>query len=209
LNGALEKIMENKIINIRDLPKVIKTARLEMRALEPSFENAQMIFDAVKNENPDDFKDGPIGLEHIIPETVEEMLAIMKKTEEWTTISGQNFYVFHNNNLIGYRRIFFNEFNKSFTFAVVWLVKSAQKHGFATESMTELEEIAFEKLGANKCIRYTFPENRASIALSKKMAYHLDGINRQEYMTLDGIFRDSMIWSKLKSEFEKPIIEKK
>ena len=33
----------------------IKTERLEMRILEPNEENAQLVWNVLKNENPDDF----------------------------------------------------------------------------------------------------------------------------------------------------------
>ena len=34
----------------------LKTQRLELRIMEPTLENATLIFDTLKNENPDDYK---------------------------------------------------------------------------------------------------------------------------------------------------------
>ena len=36
--------------------KNLKTERLELRVLEPTVENAKIVWEAIKNENPDDFK---------------------------------------------------------------------------------------------------------------------------------------------------------
>ena len=36
--------------------KNLKTERLELRIMEPTPENAALIFDVLKNENPDDYK---------------------------------------------------------------------------------------------------------------------------------------------------------
>ncbi len=58
---------------IKKLPKTIKTARLELRQLDVTPENAQLIFDAVKNEQPQDFFFNQIGCENIIPRDAAEM----------------------------------------------------------------------------------------------------------------------------------------
>ena len=59
---------------IKKLPKVIKTARLEMRQLDVTPENAQLVFDAVKNENPADFYYNQIGNTNLLPKSMDEML---------------------------------------------------------------------------------------------------------------------------------------
>ena len=40
---------------IKQLPRIIKTVRLEMRQLDVTHENAEIIFNAIKDENPSDF----------------------------------------------------------------------------------------------------------------------------------------------------------
>ena len=193
-------------MNIKELPKIIKTERLELRQLESTLENAQLIFDAVKNENPDDFYfEYIVQTNDIIPQSVSEVLKQMKTEEEWNADNGATFHIFHNNDLVGYRRVYFFDSpsaNKTFRFAAVWFIKSARNKGFAKESMARLEEIAFNQLGANRTSRICAPENIVSANLAKSMGYHLDGISRQNVVLINGAVIDSMMWSKLKSEYK-------
>lgn len=59
---------------IKGLPKTIKTARLEMRQLDVTPENAQLVFNAVKNENPADFYFNRICNTNLVPVSADEML---------------------------------------------------------------------------------------------------------------------------------------
>lgn len=64
---------------IKQLPQIMKTPRLEMRQLAATYENAEMIFDAIKNENPSDFYFNPIGVDNIIPQSADEVLKWMQR----------------------------------------------------------------------------------------------------------------------------------
>ena len=64
---------------IKQLPRVIKTSRVEMRQLDVTRENAEMIFDAIKDENSSDFYFNPIGVDNIVPKSAEiERIAFEK-----------------------------------------------------------------------------------------------------------------------------------
>ena len=78
-----------------------------MRQLDVTYENAQMIFDAVKNENPSDFYFNPIGANNIIPQSADEVLKWMQRESDWTADNGVALYLFQNDKFIGYRRLFF------------------------------------------------------------------------------------------------------
>lgn len=187
---------------IKKLPPIIKTERLELRQLEPTPENAQMIFDAVRNENPDDFHFEPISHKNNIPQSAKEILDKMKLDVQWNDENGVVYYIFHNNNLIGYRRMNYFESNETFQFGVVWFIKSERGRGFAKETMLEFEKVAFETLGANRIIRQCNPTNVASINLAKSLGYHLDGVIRQSIRDINGEFFDLMVFTKLKSEYK-------
>lgn len=189
---------------IKKLPKIIKTAHLEMRQLEVTLDNAQIVFDAVKNENPVDFYYNQIGNTNIIPATVEEMLKQMQVESKYTTENGVNYYIFHDGNLIGYRRLFFhNDATKTLQMSAVWLVRTAWGHGFARETSDTVERIAFETLGANRITRQCSIDNVRSANSIRSSGFHLDGIARQDGVYPDNKLYDNMFWSKLKSEYRK------
>ena len=189
---------------IKQLSQVIKTTRLEMRQLDVTSENAKIVFDAVKNENPADFYYNPIGNTNIIPATVEEMLKQMQVEAKHTTDNGVNYYIFHDGNLIGYRRLFFHDdATKTLQMSAVWLVRTAWGHGFARETSDAVERIAFETLGANRITRQCSIDNVRSANSIKSSGFHLDGIARQGGVYFDNKLYDNMIWSKLKSEYRK------
>ena len=201
----MKQIKGNIMTNpIKQLPKIIKTARLEMRQLEPTPENAQLVFDAVKNESPADFYYNQICNNSAVPSNADEMLKQMQIESQWGADNGVNLYIFHNGNLIGYRRLYFHDDpTKTLQMATVWLVRSAWGHGFARETSDAIEKIAFETLGANRITRQCSADNIRSANSIKSSGFHLDGIARQGGVYFDNKLYDNMIWSKLKSEYNK------
>ena len=187
---------------IKQLPQIIKTPRLEMRQLAATYENAQMIFDAVKNENPSDFYFNSIGANNIIPQSADEVLKWMQRESDWTADNGVALYLFQNDKFIGYRRLFFhNDATRTLQMATVWLVRSAWGNGFARETSDEIERIAFENLCANRITRQCSKDNVRSANSIKSSKFHLDGIARQSAVYPDGKLYDNMMWSKLRSEY--------
>ena len=63
---------------IKKLPKIIKTERLEMRQLDVTPDNAQIVFEAVKNENPADFYYNQICNNSAVPSNADEILKQMQ-----------------------------------------------------------------------------------------------------------------------------------
>ena len=180
---------------IKQLPRIIKTSRLEMRQLDVTYENAEMIFDAIKNENPSDF---------YFNKSVDEVLKWMQRESDWTADNGVALYLFQNDKFIGYRRLFFhNDATRTLQMATVWLVRSAWGYGFARETSDEIERIAFENLGANRIVRQCSKDNVRSVNSIKSSKFHLDGIARQSGIYPDGKLYDNMMWSKLRSEYMK------
>lgn len=188
---------------IKSLPKVIKTARLEMHQLDVDLENARLVFSAVKDENPADFYFNQIGNTNIIPVSVDEMYKQMQCEAKWVLDNGVNYYIFHDGKLIGYRRLFFhNDATKTLQMSAVWLVRSSWGHGFARETSDAIEKIAFETLGANRITRQCSADNIRSANSIRSSGFHLDGIARQGGVYSDNKLYDNMMWSKLKSEYK-------
>ena len=189
---------------IKKLQKIIKTARLEMRQLEVTPKNAQLVFDAVKNEDSADFYFNRICNTNLVPVSADEMLKQMQIESQWVADNGVNLYIFHNGNLIGYRRLYFHDDpTKTLQMAAVWLVRSAWGNGFARETSDVIEKIAFETLGANRITRQCSVDNVRSANSIRSSGFHLDGVARQGGIYHDDKLYDNMIWSKLKSEYNK------
>lgn len=189
---------------IKKLPKIIKTERLEMRQLDVTPDNAKIVFEAVKNENPADFYFNRICNTNLVPASADEMLKQMQIESQWVADNGINLYIFHNGNLIGYRRLYFHDDpTKTLQMAAVWLVRSAWGNGFARETSDVIEKIAFETLGANRITRQCSVDNVRSANSIRSSGFHLDGVARQAGIYHDDKLYDNMIWSKLKSEYNK------
>lgn len=188
---------------IKNLPEVIKTLRLEMRQLDVTAENAKLIFDAVRDENPADFYFKPIGVENTVPMDADEMLRRMQRTENYAGNNGACYYVFENGRLIGFRRFyFFDDPTRTFQMSEVWFVRRAWGHGYSHETYDAFERIAFEELGANRITRQCSAENTRSANSIRASGFHLDGVARMGGVYSDNRLYDNMMWSKLKSEYK-------
>lgn len=188
---------------IKHFIKNLRTDRLELRHLIPNLQNAKMIYDALKNENPDDYKYEPLmKAPKRLPTSVNDTLKMMQYHADSEANDGCMFYIFYNNRFIGARKISY--FKDAFTLKLnsVWLVRAARGYGFAAESYRAIEDIAFNKLKVNKIMRVNFVENKKSVKLAENTGFILDGISRQA-VYMDGKFYDLMQWSKLHSDYLK------
>ena len=182
--------------------KTIKTERLELRILEATKENAELVWGVLKRQNKQDFQYATM-TDRILPESLEETLTMMQNQAEWCKSNGVNWYVFYNDKLIGYQRLFYWENNKTIQCADVWLDREYWGNGFNQEIHRKIEEMAFEKLGANRICRQCVKDNKESFNSITKSGFHLDGINRQFFVMPDGTYADQCLFSKLKSEYNK------
>ena len=82
-----------------------------------------------------------------------------------------------------------------------WLGDSAVGFGYMQEALKAVEKTAFE-LGINRIEIKNDTMNDRSVHVTQKAGYHLDGIARQDaWDAYHNRFRDTNIWSKLKSEW--------
>lgn len=181
----------------------LKTQRLEMRMLRPTMENAKMIYDVWKNEDPEDYKytNYSASNKSRFAKSAEEILEIMRT--DFGYENGCAYYVFHDNKLIGYMRVHFWDWSKTLQCASVWLIKSARGYGFSKEIHDKLEDIAFNGLHVNRICRQTMAGNKESKKSIKAAGYHLDGRDRAANHLSDGRYMDHLWFSKLASEYKK------
>lgn len=172
-----------------------------MRPLDATLENARMVFDAVKNEDPTDYKYAPVVYPRPLPSSAQEMQAQMKFDNDRSATNGLSLYIFHDDKLVGYRRVGINKATDSFAFCDVWFIKSARGRGFAKETMQALERIAFEQLKVNRATRFCDAKNEVSVKISKSMGYNLDEELRQEHIRHFGSDNGNLAFSKMKSAY--------
>lgn len=186
---------------IQHLSKDLHSERLELKHLSPTMQNAELIYEALKNETPDDYRYEPLSSQNVLPQSVSETLHMMKQYEDLTQDNGCVFYMFYNNKFIGVRRLFFFKETNTLKFATVWLVSSARNKGFAWESFLLLEKIAFNNLKVNRLTRVNIADNEDSTRLAKNTGFILDGVSRQAVSINDGKLYDLMFWSKLRTDY--------
>ena len=188
---------------IKHFTKTLRTDRLELRHLIPNIENAKIIYAALKNENPDDYKYEPLmKAPKILPKSIADTLKMMLYHAESEKNDACTFYMFHNNQFIGVRKISFYKEANVLKLNSVWLVSVARGQGFASESYRVIEDVAFNKLKVNKIMRVNFVDNKDSAELAEKTGMILDGVSRQAVF-MNGKYYDLMQWSKLYSDYIK------
>jgi len=74
--------------------------------------------------------------------------------------------------------------------------------GYGTEVTKLLLEEAFEQLNLHKVGWWTFAENKASIALAKKLGFKEEG-RLQDQVFFNNQFHDSIVLGLLKSQYDK------
>jgi RimJ/RimL family protein N-acetyltransferase len=60
-----------------------------------------------------------------------------------------------------------------------WLGQRYQRQGYGTQMRVAVLELAFTGLGAESAVSGALMDNEASLAVSRKLGYRLDGINRE------------------------------
>lgn len=176
----------------------LKTKRLEMRILEPTPENAKLVWGAIKNENPEDFK-----YSIIMPKSEQGALKTMQEQAGYCQDTGVCWYIFHDNKLIGFQRIHYWESNRTLQFSEVWLVRSAWGKGFNKEIHDFIEKMAFQELHVHRATRQCMADNIRSKKSIEHSGYHLDGRMRHSTLMPDGTWMDHLNFTKLESEYEK------
>ncbi len=188
---------------IKFFSRNLRSERLVLKHLEPNMQNAKIIYEALKNENPKDYKYEPlIKTSKILPISVADTLKMMQYNAENKKNDICMFYMFHNNQFIGVRKISFYKQANILKLNTVWLVSAARGYGFAEESYRIIEDIAFNKLKVNKIMRVNFVDNKDSVKLAEKTGLILDGVSRQAVF-MNGKYYDLMQWSKLYSDYVK------
>lgn len=84
-----------------------------------------------------------------------------------------------------------------------WLGQDVNGNGVMTQAVEQVQNLCFERGGANRVEIRCATENKKSRAIPERLNFKLDGILRQAEILPSGIIHDVAVYSKLKSEWEK------
>ena len=150
-------------------PTEIKTQRLVLRLLEPTRENAEIIFNIVeKNREYLEEWQGHFGMLHSVDDVLKKLESRHAKTAANT---GVMFGIYSGNNLIG--RIRFFNANDTTCEIGYWLLESENGKGFMTEAISALESELF-KFGFEKIILEIDAGNTKSENVAQRNGYKLE-----------------------------------
>ncbi len=195
--------MSNDVIDLKDFPKVIKGEHIELRYIEPTFENATALFKLI-GENRDHLLPWMSWANTDMNKTPEEVFEYLKSNEKkWAEGTTLDFGIFLDGKRIGGRSAHcVSVNNKSFEVGS-WLVKEATNKGYATEGLNLLLNEMF-KFGFNRAVFQCDVNNERSAKLAARAGFKQEGLLRQNiWDKWQGKFKDTLTFSMLKSEFKK------
>jgi len=177
---------------IKIFPSEISGQDIKLVKLEPTIENAKIIFDII-DANRDEFRPWLEWTDFVKkPEDELPVLESDKNSAEW--------FILWNKNIVG--RIGFVGLSARNNRGEVgyWLDHRAGGRGIMTKAFILLEQKAFENWGFNRIELKIDPDNVKSLGVAKRMNFVRDGLLRQDHF-INGVYRDTLLFSKLKSEY--------
>lgn len=177
---------------IKIFPSEISGQDIKLVKLEPTIENAKIIFDIIV-ANRDEFRPWLEWTDFVKkPEDELSVLESDKNSPEW--------FVSYDEKIVG--RIGFVKLSQRNNYGEVgyWLDHRAGGRGIMTKAFILLEQKAFENWGFNRIEVKIDPDNKKSLGVVKRMNFVRDGLLRQDHF-INGVYRDTLLFSKLKSEY--------
>lgn len=179
-----------------EFPKIFQADGFALEKLKPTFNIAKYLFELVDGQRQYlaewlewvDYSNCP-----------EDMYPHMNISAE--TKNG-NYYIILDDKIIG--SISFVALSEKHKFAEIgyWLSRDWNGRGIMTKAVKVLERFAFKVLDMNRIEIKSDVENKRSRAIPVRCGYKEEGVLRQAIL-LRGVPRDVVVYSKLKSEWEK------
>jgi RimJ/RimL family protein N-acetyltransferase len=160
----------------------LRTQRLELRLPDPE-ELAELADLAIAGIHPPDV------MPFLTPWTLEPPADVARSVlqnywkalgawtpQDWVLKLG----VFHEGTAIGIQEISAKEFAvRREVGSGSWLGQRHQGKGFGVEMRAAVLDLAFTGLGAAEAVSFALARNAASLAVSRKLGYTIDGLERQ------------------------------
>ena len=181
-----------------EFPKEIKGKRIELKTVEPTFANALMIFEIVKNSR-----------DHLLPwldwaasDKVEDTFAFLQTIKESREKKMKyDFGIFKDGKYIGNAGIFnISEKTRSAEIGY-WLDKAYAGQGYVSEALKLLEKEAFGNYGINRIVIKCDTRNTPSANVARRNGYTLEGTLREDrYSGFEQKLVNGFLFAKLKAE---------
>ena len=190
---------------MKDFSPTLKGKRIELRIMEPTFDNAKIMFEAIDESRS-----------HLIPwlkwaakeNTPTPEVCFFMLDENKTNFEEKKtckYGIFEKDVFLG--QVMLHTLSDRHNSAKLgyWLRKSALGKGYMCDAIKLLEKEAFSGTdGLNRLVIDPEERNKKSVAVAKRLNYTLDGTTRKSFLnTFDNIYVNECIFSKLKSEWEK------
>jgi len=180
-----------------EFPEIIKDGDIELRRQKPTFEMAKETFETIDRNR-----------EYLGPwlpwvngtRTLEDMYEGLKHVFE-----NEIFWrIFLDSRFVGC--ISFVNKNKKAKWLEIgyWIDSAASGKGVMTRAVQLLEKAAFENSDNWNMIQIRCnPENLPSSGIPRRLGYHLDGEIRCDTVDSNGELRNTLVFSKFKSEWKR------
>ncbi len=178
---------------IKTFPSEVIGQNIKLVKLSPVLENAKIVFDIIV-ANRDEFRPWLEWTDSVQkPEDELPVLEGDKDSAEW--------FIQWNKKIVG--RIGFVNLSKNNNFGEVgyFLDKRAGGRGIMTDAFVLLEKNAFENWGFNRIEIKIDSDNVKSLGVARRMGYTKEALLRQDHF-INGVYRDTVLFSKLKSEYK-------
>lgn len=188
---------------MRNFPDYLKGPRIELKAMEPTDENARLVFNAVSASRGHLLPWMPWAAEETTASPVDSMEFLIRAKQSRLDGEKYEYAIFTHDEYLGHTG-FFNISRRDFSAETgYWLKTSALKQGYVSEALNVLENELFADGGLNRLVIKCDVRNGPSRKTAERNGYVFEGLLRQDrFDPLTGTFRDSLIFSKLKSDRE-------
>lgn len=180
-------------------PYAIRTANLHLRCYEPRDAETLRVVSAANKEHLAPW----MPWAKLEPQTLEEKAALVRRFRGSFDLGHEFVYgIFEPDDgpLVGgcglHRRSGPGTLEIGY-----WIDKDHIGSGFATEAASALTQVGFEIARARRIDIRVEPENTPSNRVAEKLGYRREGVLRSRLRWTDGVYRDSVYWSLLATEY--------
>ena len=180
-------------------PLEIKVGEFVLKQIPATKEYAKQIFD-IFHEDPDSFK---YWMEYGLYKDVNEVLEEYKhKNEDRGFCKYAMYGIFKGDELLGEIGLGCIYTRRHTAEVGWWLRKSARGQGVIDKLLPTIEKLAFETYDLHKLTIWTDKENIATQKHAEKNGYVYEGCLREENTWMDGTHHSTVLYGKLKSEWQ-------
>lgn len=189
-------------------PEIIDTERLGLRKY--SAQDAAYLFQLVDANRPV-LLENFAGLAKEVLNVEAAGLVIARKGEEWDKRSGfcYGMYVRSSNTLIGQLQVKNLAWDIPSAELSYFVDSSCQRQGFASEAITAIVTLLFERLQFNRIFVRIIPKNVHSIELAKKLGFRHEGLHRAAFRCGGGELHDVHHFALIAAEYKRKSVHVK